>query len=491
MTSYSSRHIQPELSPKALLHLLLVLGLVMLAYAIITQRYLITGVIICFPIAILIIGYGFSKPHFTYLLYATYSFFFLTISRYTYQDKLSVGLDILLVFLFISILFANYNKKSRFRLKDAFNVLTLSYIVWIVYILFQLSNSGIKSEGMTQGIRVWILRTCILYIVASVVSNSPKILRTALIVVSIFTIITFIKVLYQRFVGFDDAEKYWLYVQNGARTHIINTGIRYFSFFSDAANYGTNMGAITLIYAIISFNANSKTSSFFYSCIAIMAMIGMFLSGTRGTLAIPLVGLTLYCFLSKSIKIFSITTIIGISILVFFIFTDIGNSNQFIRRARTAFHPTEDASYNVRLKNRQEIAEYMKKHPLGVGISESIPKLWQQGDTYVEGTLPPDSFFVSIWIQTGWIGIILYVSIYIVIILRCCYIVMFKVKSQKLRQILAAFTCATFGILVSGYTGNSPGQPPTDFLIVAMIAFVMNGTYIDKQIQQKTLENKI
>lgn len=488
MASYTSHHTRRELPPKVFLHLMLVLGLAILVYAIISQQLFIATIIICLPIAILAVGYGLAKPHFTYLLYATYAFFFITISRYTYQDKLSVGLDILLVFLFISILFSNYNKKSGLRLKDAFNVLTLSYVVWIVYILFQLSNSGIKSQGMTEGIRVWILRTCILYIVASVVSNSPKMLKNGLIVVGIFTIITFAKVLYQRFIGFDNAEKYWLYVQEAARTHIINTGIRYFSFFSDAANYGSNMGAITLIYAITGFNIKSKKMTVFCFLIAIMAIIGMFLSGTRGALAIPIVGLGLYCFISKSIKIFSITAFIGLSIFVFFTFTNIGSNNQFIRRARTAFRPTEDASYNVRIENRKEIATYLKKHPFGIGISENIPKLWQKGDIYVEGTLPPDSFFVSIWIQTGLIGLILYISIYIVVILRCCYIVMFKVHSKGLRQILAALTCATFGILVSGYTGNSPGQPPTDFLIVALIAFVINGAYIDKQnIQQKTI----
>lgn len=488
MTFYSTRHIPRELPPKAPFHILLVLGLAFLVYAIVTQQLLLAVSVIGFPIAIMMIGYGLSKPHFTYLIYATYAFSFIAISRYIYKDKLSVGLDIILVFLFISILFANYNKKSNLRLKDAFNVLTLSYVVWIVYILFQLSNSGIKSQGMTEGVRVWILRTCILYIVASVVSNTPKMLRNGLIAVGIFTIISFTKTLYQRFIGFDDAEKYWLYVQDGARTHIISSGIRYFSFFSDAANYGTIMGALILIYSIAGFNAKHKRMSLFYFNIAIMAMVGLFLSGTRGSLAVPLAGLALYCLISRSAKIFSITAVLSIGIFVFFTFTDIGNGNQFIRRARTAFRPTEDASYIVRIENRKEIAAYLKKHPLGVGISENIPKLWRQGEKYVEGTLPPDSFFVSIWIQTGLIGLILYISIYIVVILRCCYIVMFKVHSKRLRQILAALTCATFGILVSGYTANSPGQPPTDFLIVAMIAFVMNGAYIDKQnFQQKII----
>ena len=45
-----------------------------------------------------------------------------------------------------------------------------------------------------------------LYIVASIVSNTPKMLRNSLIVIGIFIIIAFLKVLYQKYVGFDFAE---------------------------------------------------------------------------------------------------------------------------------------------------------------------------------------------------------------------------------------------------------------------------------------------
>lgn len=55
------------------------------------------------------------------------------------------------------------------------------------------------------------------------------------------------------------------------------------------------------------------------------------------------------------------------------------------------------------------------------------------------------------------------ISIYAVVLLRCCYIVMFRIHNKELRQTLAAFTCATFGILISGYTGEAPGMPPTNF----------------------------
>ncbi len=489
--TYANPYPVRELPPKALLYFLLLAGLGTLVYAVIMQKLIMAAAVVFLPLISMGIIYGLMHPRFVYLLYATYAFFFTTISRYIHQTKLSVGLDIILVYLFVSLLFVSHRKQTDFKLSSAINALTVSYIAWIVFTLFQLVNSGIHSEGVMYGVRIWIIQTFVLYITASIVSNTPKMLRSGLIVVGIFTILAFLKLLYQKYVGFDNAEKYWLYVEGGAATHILYTGIRYFSYFTDAANFATVMGGASLCYIIVGLNTPNRISRLFYLLVAVMATIGMILSGTRGALVIPCVGLALYCLLCKNLKILTASVIAGIFVVIFFAFTNIGNSNPFIRRARTAFRPTEDASFNVRVQNRKEIAAYLKNHPWGIGIAEEIPKLWQKGDTYVEGTLPPDSFFVYIWIQTGTWGLILYISILIIVLLKCCHIVMFRVKDNKLRQTLAAFTCAVFGIWVSGYVANSPGMPPTNFLIVAMLAFVMNGAYIDRQVaEQKPIENK-
>ena len=138
-----------EAPPKALINLLLMGGLAGIAYAIITQKLLIAAVIVCLPIVVTGIGYGFLNPYFIYLLYATYAFFFTTISRYTLKVKLSIGLDILLVYLVISLLVVFYLKKTNFRLKNAVNIFTISYIAWIVFVLLQLTNPLIGSEGIT------------------------------------------------------------------------------------------------------------------------------------------------------------------------------------------------------------------------------------------------------------------------------------------------------------------------------------------------------
>lgn len=481
-----------HLPPKALIYFLLIGGLAALAYAIVNLNMIMACMVVCLPFALLLLGYGLVTPRFVYLLYATYAFFFTGAMRYIRMDKLSVGLDILLVYLALSLVIVTYYKNNKeFKWSSAVNVYTVSYIAWVFFSIFQLTNPGIDSDGIETAFRKWIVGSLALYALASVVSNTWRTLQNGLMLVGIFIFIAFIKVLWQRYIGFDSAEKIWLYVDGKATTHILYSGIRYFSYFTDAANFGTIMGIVTVVYPIIGLTTTNRLRKIFYISIGIMGVIGMFMSGTRGALVVPGAGYILYCLLCKNIRIFSFTASFGILIFIFLAFTDIGNGNQFIRRARTAIQPTEDASFNVRIRNRQEIAEYLKNHPWGVGISEDIPKLWVDGETYTEGTLPPDSFFVYIWIQTGLFGLILYIGIYAVVLLHCCYTILFKIQDKKLRHALAAFICAVFGTLVCGYVANSPGMPPTNFLIVAMIAFVMNGTYIDQQLNNKLKSDKI
>ncbi|MFR8555244.1 MAG: hypothetical protein ACLVEU_18865 [Bacteroides cellulosilyticus] len=95
-------------------------------------------------------------------------------------------------------------------------------------------------------------------------------------------------------------KKIWL-INGGAVTHILNSGIRYFSFFSDAGNFGPHMGIITIVYSIVGFHTRQKWLAWFYRSIALMGLIGLLMSGTRGAIIVPLGGIALYCLLCKSV----------------------------------------------------------------------------------------------------------------------------------------------------------------------------------------------
>ena len=94
-------------------------------------------------------------------------------------------------------------------------------------------------------------------------------------------------------------------------THIISTGIRYFSIFSDAGNFGANMGMVSIVYGILFVHTNSRYLRIFYFAITIMGIIGMLLSGTRSAIIIPIGGLALYCLISRNIKTIIASIVMG------------------------------------------------------------------------------------------------------------------------------------------------------------------------------------
>lgn len=483
--AYNKQHPAFDLPPKALTYLLMAVGLVTIVVSILTQKLIIAAAVIFLPLALIILVYGSQAPRFGFLLYATYSYFFTAIMRYSRQEGLSVVLDILLVYMLITICIAFVRKNPGIKLTNAINILTVSYIAWMVFILVQLINPAIRSEGVTLAIRSWILGTFVLYVISSLLADNPRALKIGLIAFGTFTFIAFLKLLYQKYRWFDAAETEWL-MNNSWYTHLLSSGIRYFSIFSDAGNFGAHMGIITIVYSIIGFHTRNRWLSLFFIGVSIMGAIGMLMSGTRGAIIIPFGGLVLYCFICKNIKIMLISIFTGIAMFAFFAFTDIGDSNAIIRRTRTAFRPAADESFNVRVENRRLIAEYLKNHPWGSGLERGVPRIvrTEEGELIREDSIPPDSYYVKIWMQTGVVGLILYVTICTLVLLRCCYLIMFRIKNRELMHTLAALLCGVFGVWLNGYVGEGMGQPPTNFVIVASLAFVLNGPYIDKQITQ-------
>ena len=57
---------------------------------------------------------------------------------------------------------------------------------------------------------------------------------------------------------------------------------------------------------------------------------------------------------------------------------------------------------------------------------------------------------MKIWTETGIIGIILYLGIYISSLVWGCYLIMFKIKNKELQGLLTAIACGIFGILQNG-----------------------------------------
>ena len=240
------------------------------------------------------------------------------------------------------------------------------------------------------------------------------------------------------------------------------------------------MGAAGVTLGILAFYVKNYGLKIFYAIISGFAIYGMFLSGTRGAMIVPLAGLALFVLISKNFKAFLTGTILLAFVYVFFAYTTIGQGNGMIRRMRSAFQPTNDASFNVRRDNQKKLAEYLKHKPFGEGLG--LSGVENRDISYRFTTnIPNDSWYVKVWVETGIVGAILYLGGLIIVMIKCALIIMFKIKNKEQRGILSGMLCGIFGMFVSAYGNPFWGQFPTMFIAFIFLAIILKSPYLEKE----------
>jgi hypothetical protein len=320
--------------------------------------------------------------------------------------------------------------------------------------------------------------------------NTPRHLNKFLMIWGVFSILASVKAWMQLNIGPDQWEQSWLYEGGGAVTHIILGNLRAFSFYTDAGQFGAAQAQIGLIASILMLNKiNGKTRAF-WIVVMIAGYYGMYSSGTRGAIIVPLSGLFLYMILRKNIKVIFIGGIFLVLIYSFFRFTYIGNSNYQIYRMRTAFVPGEDASYQVRIANQRLYEEYLKTRPFGAGIGHAGNRALQYTPDAYLANIATDSWFVVIWAEAGIVGLYLHLFILGFIIGKGSFICMFQLKNPEMCVKIGALLSGIFGIIVASYGNAVLGQFPTGLLIYASMAYVFMAPELEKQLEASSGENQ-
>ena len=367
---------------------------------------------------------------------------------------------------------------SRYYFVAGISVITVLSLVWTIYCVLEVVNPSAVFEAWLMARRL-IYQGLIMAVIVSLLFTQFRQVRWLILAFSVLTLIAVAKILMQRFMGFDSYEIRWLIESESLKTHVIQGGslIRYPSIFTDAGNCGSNMGCAGILFLLLPFYEKKLGLKIYYAVVGLLAMYAMFLSGTRGAMIVPLAGLAIYTILSKNFKAMAIGGVTLVGVYVFFAFTYIGEGNALIRRMRTAFRPTEDASFQVRMHNQAALREYLKDKPFGEGVG--LGGVENRKYAYrVTTMIPHDSWYVKIWMETGIVGLILYVGTLVAVMLKCSHIVMYKIKDRELRGYIIAMLCGTFGLMVSAYGNAFLGQFPTMLLMFTFLSIAINGDKI-------------
>jgi len=365
------------------------------------------------------------------------------------------------------------------------NMMLYALFVWCGFCTLQVLNDtcniGLNIGAWYTGARLMAFQIMYAFLVFSIYISKPDILIKYLLLWGGLALFASFWVWKQKNIGFTDAENAWIQGR-GRSTHILQGGslIRYFSIYSDAANFGIGIASTAVAFIIFGITSKIKKYKYFFLITGIVCAWAMFPSGTRTAIACLMAGFITYIFLSKSVRIaipFSIAFAIFVFILVF---TKIGDGNAQIHRMRTAFDKN-DASAGARYYNQQVMKKYLKDAPWGIGIAQGYGSVPANNKYTLMSSIPADSEYVYIWIRTGVIGITTFLICTAIMIFGACWIVLFRLKSPSLRGIGAGFCCAMVSQQLGGYGNQVLMQFPNCLVFYGGLTIVYVLPYIENE----------
>lgn len=372
-------------------------------------------------------------------------------------------------------------KEAKFE--SALNTMLAALLIWGIYIALEIFNNtcGMMFDfsNWYPGARQLALQIIYAFLIFTIYINTPHKLYKYLVIWGGLALFSVIWIWKQRYIGLNEAERIFL-IQHP--THLIQNGtlIRYFSIYVDAASAGIGMASTSVAFIVFGITSKVKKYKYFFFLVGIACAWGLFPTGTRTAIACLLAGFLTYSILSKSIKISVSISILGLATFFFLAFTNIANGNQMVRRMRSAFNK-QDASSAVRDINRETMKKYMQDAPFGIGVGIKNGDLPSNHKFYAMSVIAPDSEYVSIWLQTGTVGLTIFLLSTATMFIAACRIIMFKLTSSSLRGIGAGLTCAFAAVQLGGYGNQVLMQFPNCVVFYGGLSLVYVLPLIEKE----------
>ncbi len=414
--------------------------------------------------------------------------YFLGFNRFIKDVPLGVVMDVLLIVMLIGLLVEKWKKNDYSAARNP-----ISYVVWIwiVYNLLEFFNPMASRQVWIYVIR-GIALLMIYYFIVLHATDNLKFLKTVLNIWLVLTLLGALYGLFQEFNGLTQAEKEWVARDEFRFNLIFNWGrYRVFSFFTDPTIFGILM-AYTGLFCIALLPGPFKIwyKIFLGSCACIM-LLAMVYAGTRTAYAMIPAGLLFFALLTLQRRTLIICGIIG-SIGAGIIFSDVRSVGPFLstsnlERIRSAFKPSEDASFRVREKSQAFIKPFIQAHPFGAGLG-SIG-IWSARFTPDSplAKFAPDSGYVRVAVELGWMGLVVYCVFFFVILLvgiRNYY----RMKDPLLKTYMAALLGVVFSIVVANYPQEALIQAPTILIFYIIMAFIVKLKKLDEEIIKKSIK---
>lgn len=385
---------------------------------------------------------------------------------------LGVMMDLMIAAMLFGLFIQQIRKTDWSFLK---NPLTYFVFAWMLYNILQVANpSAASREAWLYTVRGFA-GIMVMYFIFLYVIDNLKIFNSILFVWIFLGLLGAFWGFSQEHFGFMSWEYQSIYDEDRIGLYFIDGKWRVFSFFSDPMIFGIFMSYTGLLCLMLLGGPFSTKFKVVLASIGLFMFVVMLYSGTRAAYVLPFASIVFFALLNFNAKVFTMG-IVGI--IVGLVLINIPTSDPNLLRFQTAFKPGDDASYQLREQNQAYIKPFIQSHPLGGGLGST--GVW--GERFSPNTMlakfPPDSGYVRIAVEAGWIGLLIYLSM---------LFMAFKVgvekyrviKDKKIKSYLGALMCALFALTVANFPQEAIGQYPTNLLFFLILAFICNASKIE------------
>lgn len=453
---------------KNLLLLLLIAMSLAIAYLSAVQGIIVAAAFICFCIGVCLFTGSMLNVQFGIFTIVICAFFIMGIYRIYDFDRIPIAIimEIFILAVFFGVLI-QLHKNKDFKLD--YNIVNILLLAWLGYHFIQLFNPNAVSRiAWFYAVR----NTVMIIVVYFIIRNGITSERFVANILKTWIFLTLIGALYcikQEYFGFYNFETRWIHADPERFGFIYTWGrIRKFSFFASPMVLGI-MLAYTAVLCFILMTGPFKTRNRIFlgvaGCIMIWAML---FTGTRTATVLLPVGLLFYAIITfKKEVLIGVGTLMAIGTIIVMMPTS--NPNLYIMKS--AFRGSEDASMNVRLNNQEIIQPYIRSNPIGYGVGSTGGWGAQFSPHTFIGSFPPDSEYVRVAIELGWIGL-LYFCILLFFILKTGIDNYFNEKNPRIRVYYIGILTVTFMTVVAMYPQEAIRIHPLGIIFALCIALL-------------------
>ncbi len=259
--------------------------------------------------------------------------------------------------------------------------------------------------------------------------------------------------------------------------------IRKFSFL-DVVTYPMIVNVGALILVIFALFEKRQTRLLLYIVAAAILLVGASFSGTRSASYIFPAGLLLYSVtnINKPRTILIYSAVIAI---IFMLVTLPVYRFNTLNRFRSSF-TVDDASLEVRNANRERIQPYIYAHPFGGGLLSTGANGEKLFPDHPLAKFPPDSGLLATALEKGWIGLVLDMLLFLVIMIEGTkgY---FRTGNEAFKKYYLAMTCGIFSLVLGEYAQIVIFQIPVCMFFLPAAAIIIRLRQIDKKTPETLL----